>query len=75
MKWITREKARVDRIAPAAGHGEVQSTVTLCCRLEIASGTLRPGMTGHARVFTGGRSLGGMLLDRGLRFFRTEFWW
>jgi putative peptide zinc metalloprotease protein len=66
---------RVERVAPAAGRGEVQSTVTLSCRLAVADGTLRPGMTGHARVFTGRRSLGGVLLDRGLRFLRTEFWW
>jgi putative peptide zinc metalloprotease protein len=67
--------AQVERIAPAAGRGEVQSTVTLGCRLESTGGTLRPGMTGHARVFTGRRSLGGVMLDRGLRFLRTEFWW
>jgi multidrug efflux pump subunit AcrA (membrane-fusion protein) len=67
--------ARVERIAPAAGRGEVQSTVTLYGRLENSGGDLRPGMTGHARVYTGRRSLGGFLLDRALRFLRTEFWW
>jgi multidrug efflux pump subunit AcrA (membrane-fusion protein) len=67
--------AAVDRIAPAAGRGEVQSTVTVYCRLGNEGGQLRPGMTGHARVFTGRRSVGRVLLDRGLRFLRTEFWW
>jgi putative peptide zinc metalloprotease protein len=67
--------ASADRIAPAAGPGEVQSTVTIYCRLENTGAALRPGMSGHARVFTGRQSVGGFLLDRGLRFLRTEFWW
>jgi multidrug efflux pump subunit AcrA (membrane-fusion protein) len=67
--------AQVDRIAPAAGRGDVQSTVTLYCRLGNEGPDLRPGMTGQARVFTGRRSVGEVLLDRGLRLLRTEFWW
>src|SRR5262249_40119379 len=67
--------ARVDRIAPAAGHGDVQSTVTVYCRLENDGADLRPGMTGHARVFTGRHSLGWILVERGMRYLRTEFWW
>jgi hypothetical protein len=45
------------------------------CRLEAGEAALRSGMTGHARVFTGQRSLGCFLLERALRFVRTEFWW
>jgi multidrug efflux pump subunit AcrA (membrane-fusion protein) len=67
--------AQLDRIAPAAGRGDVQSTVTLYCRLRNEGPELRPGMTGQARVFTGRRSVGEVLLDRGLRLLRTEFWW
>jgi multidrug efflux pump subunit AcrA (membrane-fusion protein) len=67
--------AQLDRIAPTAGRGDVQSTVTLYCRLANEGSELRPGMTGHARVFTGRQSVGRVLLDRGLRFLRTEFWW
>jgi HlyD family secretion protein len=67
---------RVNRVAPAAARGDVQSTVLVYCRPEAsAAPELRSGMTGHARVFTGRRSLGGFLLDRALRFVRTEFWW
>ena len=66
---------RVDRVAPAAARGDVQSTVLVYCRPEASAPELRPGMTGHARVFTGRRSLGGFLFDRALRFVRTEFWW
>jgi hypothetical protein len=32
-------------------------------------------MTGHARIVTGRRAPGLILLDRALRYLRTEFWW
>jgi hypothetical protein len=32
-------------------------------------------MTGYGRVYTGRRPLGEILLDRAMRFLRTEFWW
>jgi putative peptide zinc metalloprotease protein len=67
--------ASVDRVAPAAGPGAVQSTVTVTCRLGEHPADLRPGMTGYARIYTGRRSLGEILLDRALRYVRTEFWW
>jgi multidrug efflux pump subunit AcrA (membrane-fusion protein) len=69
--------ARVDRIAPAAVRGDAQSTVIVYCRLPLPpdGAALRPGMTGYARVYTGRRPVAGFLLDRALRFFRTEFWW
>src|SRR5262249_26318904 len=47
--------ARVDRIAPAAGRGDVQSTVAVYCRLDDCPPGLRPGMTGYGRVYTGPR--------------------
>jgi multidrug efflux pump subunit AcrA (membrane-fusion protein) len=66
---------QVDRIAPAAGPGEVQSSVTVYCRLEHAPAHLRPEMTGYARIATGRRPIGAILQERALRFIRTEFWW
>jgi putative peptide zinc metalloprotease protein len=66
---------QVERIAPAAGRGDVQSTVTVTCRLEPAPPELRSEMTGYARIYTGRRAIGEVLLDRALRFLRTEFWW
>lgn len=68
-------RTSVDRIAPAAGKGEVQSSVTIYCRLENHRANLRPGMSGHARIATGSRSTGMILVDRALRYLRTEFWW
>jgi hypothetical protein len=32
-------------------------------------------MSGHARITTGTRSPGLILVDRALRYLRTEFWW
>src|SRR5262249_50142404 len=42
--------SQVARIAPSAGKGDVQSTVTVYCRMEGAPAELRPGMSGHARI-------------------------
>ncbi len=67
-------QAQVERIAPSAGKGDVQSTVTVYCRLQNAR-DLKPGMTGHARVYTARRPTGAIVLDGVLRFVRTEFWW
>jgi multidrug resistance efflux pump len=68
-------QAEVGRIAPVAGRGEVQSIVTVYCRLDEGSDGLRPGMTGYARISTGRRPIGTILADRALRGLRTEFWW
>jgi multidrug efflux pump subunit AcrA (membrane-fusion protein) len=67
--------SQVDRVAPAASKGDVQGTVLVYCRLTTPGSELRPGMTGHARIDTGRRSVGAILLDRALRYVRTEFWW
>jgi multidrug efflux pump subunit AcrA (membrane-fusion protein) len=68
-------RTEVDRIAPAAGKGEAQSNVTVYCHLDNHAASLRPGMSGHARIATGTRSPGLILIDRTLRYLRTEFWW
>jgi multidrug efflux pump subunit AcrA (membrane-fusion protein) len=68
-------RGRVDRIAPRAAKSEVQSTTTVYCRLERTASELRPGMSGYARIYTGEEPIGAVLLDRILRFVRTEFWW
>src|SRR5262249_24638403 len=72
--------AEVVRVAPAARAGDPErpeepGRVTVYCRLDGPADGLRPGMTGYARVYAEERSLGGYLLDRGVRFVRTEFWW
>ena len=71
--------AKVDRIAPSANglpekHPN-QNTVTVYCHVDNPDGKLKSGMTGVARVYRGRRSLGINLVNQGLRYFRTEFWW
>src|SRR5262249_46220104 len=63
----------VDRVAPSGVRGEAQSSVTAYCRLERAPDELRTEMTGHARIDTGRRPIGVILVDKVLRFVRTEF--
>lgn len=67
-------RATVSRLAPRAEPGAVQSSVAVACSLENPSPDLRAGMTGHARIYTGPRPIGMILLDRLLRLVRPEFW-
>jgi hypothetical protein len=73
---------QVDRIAPTASSAAekaavpgAQGAVTVYCRFERSASAILPGMTGYARIATGRRALGRILVDRVLRFLRTEFWW
>ena len=68
-------RTRVERIAPAAGPGEGQSCVKVFCRLGHYPADLRPEMNGHARIYTGRRPIGAIIVDRAMRLLRTEFWW
>ena len=67
-------QTKVERIAPTAGLGEVQSTVTVYCHSGDLPDQLRPGMTGTARIYTGRQPIGKVLVNKLLRFVRTEFW-
>lgn len=67
--------ATVERIAPAATGGDLQSTVTIYSRLTDAAPELRPEMTGYARIYCGKKPIGEIGLDYVMRFVRTEFWW
>jgi multidrug efflux pump subunit AcrA (membrane-fusion protein) len=67
-------QTEVERIAPAADQGKVQGTVAVYCGLTDLPGELRPGMSGYARIYTGRRPIGGVLLNKVLRYVRTEFW-
>jgi multidrug efflux pump subunit AcrA (membrane-fusion protein) len=67
--------AQVRRIAPSAVRTEGQSNVTVHCTLPAPAAELRPDMTGYARIYTGRRTIGAIVLDRFLRLVRTEFWW
>jgi putative peptide zinc metalloprotease protein len=67
----------------AAAQDRSQSAVAVYCRIEPPAGSesagittvLRSAQTGHARIYTDRKPVGGILLDRALRLLRTEFWW
>lgn len=70
--------ARVERIAPAAlkaERQELQSTIMVISRLPEGDSSLRPGMTGWARIDCGQKSLASILTTRVMRYLRLEFWW
>lgn len=73
-------ESKVDRLAPVAAKGDVakgeaQGAVIVYCRLHESNRQLRPGMTGNARIYGERRAVGAMMLDRAMRYVRTEFWW
>ena len=68
-------EAQVERIAPRAVAGDLQSTVTVYCQMSESTVELRSGMTGHARIVYSESPLGVILVKRCLRLVRTEFWW
>jgi multidrug resistance efflux pump len=67
--------AEVERIAPLAVAGKVQSTVTVYCRLLEPAPELLSGMTGYARIYCARSSFAGFLGGRMVRYLRTEIWW
>jgi multidrug efflux pump subunit AcrA (membrane-fusion protein) len=72
--------AAVVRVAPSVRaadpdkHDEA-GRVVVYCRLDGPVEGLRSGMTGYARIYSEERSVGSYVLDRAIRFVRTEFWW
>jgi putative peptide zinc metalloprotease protein len=68
-------EAKVERIAPAATSGEHQCTVVVYCRLLNDATSLKPEMTGYARIYCGKKPIGEIGLDYVMRLVRTEFWW
>lgn len=70
-------RGRVAGIAPCAENGASGSraTVVVRCSMEGALPLLRSSMSGYARIHTGRRPLGAILLDRAMLLLRTEFWW
>jgi multidrug efflux pump subunit AcrA (membrane-fusion protein) len=68
--------ATVTKIAAIGFKGEkdTRTSVSVYCRVKDPTIDLRPGTTGYARISTGPRPIGEILLYRALRFVRTEFW-
>ena len=68
-------EVKVERIAPRAETGDVQSKVHIYCKLNDSYGRFRSGMTGYARVECNKATIASVLYKKCLRLIRTEFWW
>lgn len=70
-------EATVESISPVAQKNVTtgQNTVLVHCQIQNPDGRLKSGMTGFGRVTRGWNTIGMMLLTKGIRYLRTEFWW
>lgn len=70
-------EATVESIAPVAlKHATTgQNNVLVHCQIRNPDGRLKSGMTGFGRVKRGWNTIGMMLLTKGIKYLRTEFWW
>jgi multidrug resistance efflux pump len=65
----------VASIGQKADRGEKQSFVTVRSHIQNSKTTLRPGMTGKAKIYCKTSSPLRILIRRIVRSIRTEFWW
>jgi multidrug efflux pump subunit AcrA (membrane-fusion protein) len=75
---LEKVSAVVRRVADAAVPAEAAgsaSRVHVNCILDRSTERLRPGMSGYARIDTGRRPVGAILIDRLLQNLKTEYWW
>ncbi|WP_166822533.1 efflux RND transporter periplasmic adaptor subunit [Thalassoroseus pseudoceratinae] len=76
-------EARVEKIAPTIAAPEVigqqptptTNTFTVYCGVDNPDGELKTGMTGFARISRDETALGSLLINKVLKYVRTEFWW
>ncbi len=52
-----------------------ENVVVVHCQIKNPDGRLKSGMTGFGRIARGWNSIGMIMIGRGIRFLRTEFWW
>jgi multidrug resistance efflux pump len=67
-------EAEVAEIAPVATQDELISTILIRATVDNEDHTLKPGMTGVAKVYCGRTIILHVLLRDLIRFIRTEFW-
>jgi multidrug resistance efflux pump len=59
---------------PSEKNPQEERTVLVMTQLDNPSLLLRPGMSGRAKIYCGGRNGLDLLLRRFVRYFRVEFW-
>ena len=70
-------EATVEGISPVAQKVATtgQNFLIVHCQIQNPDGRLKSGMTGFGRVTRGWNTIGMMLITKGIRYLRTEFWW
>ena len=66
--------AEVAGIAPIAAEGEKTSTILIRAGMDNEDRTLKPGMTGIAKIYCGWTVIAHVFSRDIIRFIRTEFW-
>ncbi len=66
--------AEVAEIAPIAAEGEKTSTILIRAGMDNEDRTLKPGMTGIAKIYCGWTVIAHVFSRDIIRFIRTEFW-
>lgn len=64
----------VEKVSSSAGFGQDKNTFLVKGRIDNADGLLKPGMTGHARVYCGKRSLAYVVFRKPGRLVRELAW-
>ncbi len=64
----------VTRISGQAESGELQPVFVVTAEAANTNGLMKPGMTGHAKIYCGKWPAYKVLLWRIVRWFRVEFW-
>ena len=70
-------EATVEGISPVAQKTVTtgQNSVIVHCQIRNPDGRLKSGMTGFGRVTRGWNTIGVIMITKGIRYLRTEFWW
>jgi HlyD family secretion protein len=65
---------KVSRISQMADREAAKNIFPVTCRIENKDYLLRPGMSGHAKIFCGKKRLASLLTRRLVRYLRVEMW-
>jgi hypothetical protein len=67
-------EGKVTRIAEQTEEGELQPIFVVTAEVPNIDGLLKPGMTGHAKIYCGKQPAYRIVLRRLVRWIRVEFW-
>jgi len=65
---------KVSRVSQMVEAGQARNIFSVTCKIENQGNLLRPGMSGHAKLFCGKRRLASLLTRKLVRYLRVEVW-